>query len=356
MLELVRGNPGAAGRAADGDGRRLRLHGARGVGDPARGRDGLATITLNGALAVETFSRVASFASAFIPANLGALEASSLAAVAAVGARRRRGAGAGAPAARPVLGRPRPRDLPAHARRPRRSARPTRAAAAPRRRATLLYFPHDDGGHACRRRRGSQACRSPSACCARRVAPATRASSSGCRTATCNGRSRARGFARLARTIGGDVTRRDRTTPNGATRCAGARADDAGHGDRRRHGRVHRAAGGRARRSPGRGERRARRARGADWPESGVLRLTAGGRGIDPQRVAARARERRRDARCRCRRAWTSPTAARRLALRVTTPADLAEAEQTIRRSATRTPTPRSRGSTAGSRCRSASR
>jgi phosphatidylglycerophosphate synthase len=43
-------------------------------------------ITLNGALAVETFSRVASFASAFIPANLGALEASSLAAVAAIGA------------------------------------------------------------------------------------------------------------------------------------------------------------------------------------------------------------------------------------------------------------------------------
>jgi len=43
-------------------------------------------ITANGALAVETFSRVASFASAFIPANLGALEASSLAAVAAIGA------------------------------------------------------------------------------------------------------------------------------------------------------------------------------------------------------------------------------------------------------------------------------
>jgi phosphatidylglycerophosphate synthase len=45
-----------------------------------------AAVSLNGALAVETFSRVASFASAFIPANLGALEASSLAAVAAVGA------------------------------------------------------------------------------------------------------------------------------------------------------------------------------------------------------------------------------------------------------------------------------
>jgi uncharacterized protein (TIRG00374 family) len=38
-----------------------------------------------GALAVETFSRVASFASAFIPANLGALEASSLAAASAAG-------------------------------------------------------------------------------------------------------------------------------------------------------------------------------------------------------------------------------------------------------------------------------
>ena len=45
-----------------------------------------AEITANRAFAVETFSRVASFASAFIPANLGALEASSLAAVVAVGA------------------------------------------------------------------------------------------------------------------------------------------------------------------------------------------------------------------------------------------------------------------------------
>src|SRR5204862_5610090 len=42
--------------------------------------------SLAGALTIETFSRVASFGSAFIPANLGALEASSLAAVAAVGA------------------------------------------------------------------------------------------------------------------------------------------------------------------------------------------------------------------------------------------------------------------------------
>ena len=45
-----------------------------------------APISAIGAFAVETFSRVASFASSFIPANLGALEASSLAAVTAVGA------------------------------------------------------------------------------------------------------------------------------------------------------------------------------------------------------------------------------------------------------------------------------
>jgi phosphatidylglycerophosphate synthase len=43
-------------------------------------------ITVSGAMAVETFSRVASFASAFIPASIGALEASSLAAATAVGA------------------------------------------------------------------------------------------------------------------------------------------------------------------------------------------------------------------------------------------------------------------------------
>jgi phosphatidylglycerophosphate synthase len=43
-------------------------------------------ITPNRAFAIETLSRVASFASAFIPANLGALEVSSLAAVTAVGA------------------------------------------------------------------------------------------------------------------------------------------------------------------------------------------------------------------------------------------------------------------------------
>ncbi|HEX6973635.1 MAG TPA: lysylphosphatidylglycerol synthase domain-containing protein, partial [Vicinamibacterales bacterium] len=83
MLELVRGNPLrlavllVATLAAYAC---MALEAwviLRGVGAP---------ISPVGALAVETFSRVASFASAFIPANLGALEASSLAAVAAVGA------------------------------------------------------------------------------------------------------------------------------------------------------------------------------------------------------------------------------------------------------------------------------
>lgn len=49
----------------------------RAVGVPA---------SLTSSLAVETFSRVASFASAFIPANIGALEAASVAAVGAIGA------------------------------------------------------------------------------------------------------------------------------------------------------------------------------------------------------------------------------------------------------------------------------
>src|SRR5262249_8125059 len=42
-------------------------------------------ISLGGAMAVETFTRVASFGSVFIPASIGALEASSLAAATAVG-------------------------------------------------------------------------------------------------------------------------------------------------------------------------------------------------------------------------------------------------------------------------------
>ena len=104
-----------------------------------------AAVTPIAALAVETFSRVASFASAFIPANLGALEASSLAAASAVGlvgggaalalARRLRGlfwAGVG---------------LAIYPRGSRPAVRSTDGEAASERahhpRATLLYLPSD---------------------------------------------------------------------------------------------------------------------------------------------------------------------------------------------------------------------
>jgi phosphatidylglycerophosphate synthase len=83
MLELLRGNP-----------RRLLVlltatvcaYGCMALEAWVILRASGTSISVNGAVAVETFSRVASFASAFIPANLGALEASSLAAVAAIGA------------------------------------------------------------------------------------------------------------------------------------------------------------------------------------------------------------------------------------------------------------------------------
>ena len=143
MLELVRGNP-----------RRLAVlliatvaaYGCMALEAwvilVASGTD----ISLTAALGVETFSRVASFASAFIPANLGALEASSLAAVAAVGvagggaalglARRLRGlfwAGVGL-AIYPRRARTAPAD-----------AAVPRTTGSPQPPPTLLYFPYDEG-------------------------------------------------------------------------------------------------------------------------------------------------------------------------------------------------------------------
>lgn len=103
-----------------------------------------ASISFTGALAVETFSRVASFASAFIPANLGALEASSLAAVAAIGAV---GGGAALALARRLrglfwagLG------LAIYPRRARTASDKNRGQHRPddpTEPTTLLYFPHD---------------------------------------------------------------------------------------------------------------------------------------------------------------------------------------------------------------------
>ena len=101
-----------------------------------------APITPNRAFAIETLSRVASFASAFIPANLGTLEVSSLAAVAAVGAA---GGGAALALARRLRGLfwagvglaiyPRAVRAPLDA----ADVDPTPGGHG----ATLLYFPHD---------------------------------------------------------------------------------------------------------------------------------------------------------------------------------------------------------------------
>ena len=83
LLELVRGNPV----------RLMVLTAATLIAYTAMAAEAWAImyaaavpVPFTSAMAVETFSRVASFASAFIPANLGALEASSVAAVTAVGA------------------------------------------------------------------------------------------------------------------------------------------------------------------------------------------------------------------------------------------------------------------------------
>jgi hypothetical protein len=83
MLELVRGNPARLAVLLTAT---IAAYACMALEAWVILRASGAVITPNRALAVETFSRVASFASAFIPANLGALEASSLAAVAAVGA------------------------------------------------------------------------------------------------------------------------------------------------------------------------------------------------------------------------------------------------------------------------------
>jgi len=141
MLELVRGNPvrlavlllaTIAAYACMAMEAWVVLHAI----DPA--------ISLNASLAVETFSRVASFASAFIPANLGALEASSLAAVAAVGAV---SGGAALALARRLRGLFWAAvGLAIYPRRARGSdarARPRHERADRIHPHTLLYFPHD---------------------------------------------------------------------------------------------------------------------------------------------------------------------------------------------------------------------
>jgi phosphatidylglycerophosphate synthase len=141
MLELVRGNPGRLAFLAVAT---ICAFGCMALeawvllaawGVPVTGTD---------ALAIESFTRVTSFATAFIPANLGALEASSLTAVTAIG-----GLGGGAALA---LGRrlrglfwaaiglaiyPRQKPIATVNHQPA-------PGAAQLRPPTLIYFPQDD--------------------------------------------------------------------------------------------------------------------------------------------------------------------------------------------------------------------
>lgn len=286
-------------------------------------------ISPNGALAVETFSRVASFGSAFIPANLGALEASSLAAVAAVGAV---GGGAALALARRLRGlfwagiglAIYPRHV--------RTAPIADAAALVSRHAaaahprTLLYFPHE-----------TTVSVPPSARLAglplgeRVLRPAMRAGYTRILVwlpeGACASKPDAR-LRRMARTMGHTITVarseqqwRDAlgllspvepvTAIGAGTVVSTALLEDA---------RDLAVAGASVRNVPA----------GPGFPVSGVLRMTAGA-AASPADVLAHLAE------CR-ERSTPSPSGVEvsqgvaRLALRITTPEDLPRAEQTIRR------------------------
>ena len=159
-----------------------------------------------GALAIETFSRVASFASAFIPANLGALEAFSLAAVAAIGLA---GGGAALALARRLRGlfcRHRPRYLSArHAAavgrvrptvQPRTTCRMLRSAKHGRSCSSSRVI----RPHAFRQAHGSRACRPVNGSCDRRRAGYRRVI---VLDLDATGAGRSRLFANLARQLDG---------------------------------------------------------------------------------------------------------------------------------------------------------
>ena len=287
-------------------------------------------ITLNGALAVETFSRVASFGSAFIPANLGALEASSLAAAAAVGAA---GGGAALALARRLRGlfwaglglaiypRARRTEITADA----SNGIDKRSNHHP----TIFYFPQDDDVVV------KPSARLAGLALAERVLRASlkagytrivawAPSSNECRS------SETRRLRKIVRDLGGRVT----VATNEDEWQAAVRALDAsepvsvvGPGTIVAHALL-----SAARTVPVQGGNDAvvDVPAGGEWPESGVLRVPAAV-AIDRERILAELRERRT-------RALPLPSgldvaAGRaRLALRITTEGELGEAEQTIRR------------------------
>jgi phosphatidylglycerophosphate synthase len=288
-----------------------------------------APITWTGALAVETFSRVASFASAFIPANLGALEASSLAAAAAVGAvsggaalalaRRLRGlfwAGLGLAIY--------PRD-----RRPAsvQTQEPSRLEH-PGGRPTLFYFPRDPAVPVgpCARLAGlpivERVLRSALRAGYTRIivwAPDMR---------ECSSR-RERRLKKLARAIGGNITvavtehewqaaiaplnDSDPVTAIGAGTVVSPALLSAARAVNPAPGQICDVAAG------------------SDWRESGVLRLTTAN-AVDRTRVLTEL-HRRRSEQADLPSGDDVSHGRAKLALRIVTPDDLEAAEQTIRRS-----------------------
>lgn len=280
-------------------------------------------ITPNGAVAVETFSRVASFASAFIPANLGALEASSLAAAAAVGA----AGGAALAIARRIRG------LfwaglglaiyPRNVRRPDAPVPEPSGRSSTRRGATLLYFPQDAAATV------SATTRLAGLPLAERVIrSAARAGYTRIVVCTtgCSDRELVL-VSRLAATVPGVIVCGSREAAAEAIAAEGERFLTAiGPGTIVSPALLELAAGI----MPGDGEVREVPA-GPDWPHSGVLRLTtadATSAGTVESALAARADH-------ESARFPSGEEVARGqalLAVRISTAADLAAAEQTIRR------------------------
>jgi len=284
-----------------------------------------APITLNRAFAVETFSRVASFASAFIPANLGTLEVSSLAAVAAVGAA---GGGAALALARRLRGLfwaglglaiyPRP------VRAPLVAADGEPAPADPG--ATLAYFPHDP-----------YVAVPPTARLAglpiaeRVIRAAVRASYSRVviwAPESAQQRPFARLLRRLAREMGSRIVVATVPREWAAVMASIDSADTVtivGAGTV-----VSAALLARARELPAETGYTLNVAAGPEWPESGVIRMTAGD-AIDRELVEDEVAERRP-------RGLPQPSGVEvsngqaLLAIRIADPAQLAAAEETIRR------------------------
>lgn len=285
-----------------------------------------ASITPTGALAVETFSRVASFASAFIPANLGALEASSLAAVAAAGVG---GGGAALALARRLRGLfwaglglaiyPRRARLVTH----QAAATPFDVSAAPQ---VLLYLPLGPGETI------SPATRLAGLPLSERVLrPARRAGYDRIvfwLPAIEHAASARRRLHRLGRDIGGDIvvaTTRDEWQAALASLPADGTVTAIGPGTI-----VSTALLVDARSIPAPADAIRDVPAGAAWPLTGVVRLAAAD-ASDPDALRAVLTDRRA-------RAVSLPSGkevsdgAGRLALRITDGATLAAAEATIRR------------------------